>query len=114
IWPWHDCAVRGLCRFCGINSVQRSAGGSDLLTARGLGAGRVARVDQWFDDLGAAVKTAVDDPTYDRELFPMIISGNLPEGALDAQAELYARAAHEIAPIVEGRAGQEGLVAMNA
>jgi hypothetical protein len=114
IWSWHDCAVRGLCRFCGINLIQRTAGGSDLLTARAIGAGRIDRLDQWYVDLGTGVKIAVEDPTYQTELFPMIISGNLPDASLDLQAELYARAASEVAPLVAGRSGPEGLVAMTA
>jgi hypothetical protein len=114
IWTWHDCAVRGLCRFCGINQIQRTAGGSDLLTARAIGSGRTDRLDQWYVDLGMGVKIAVEDKTYARELFPMIISGNLPDASLDLQAHLYARAAREIAPLVAGRSGPEGLVAMTA
>jgi hypothetical protein len=114
IWSWHDCAVRGLCRFCGINLIQRTAGNSDLLTARAIGSGRVERLDQWYEDLRTGVKIAVEDPTYRGELFPMIISGNLPDASLDLQAELYARAAREVAPLVASRSGREGLVAMTA
>jgi hypothetical protein len=114
IWSWHDCAVRGLCRFCGINLIQRTAGASDLLTARAIGSGRTDRLDQWYTDLGMGVKIAVEDRTYEHELFPMIISGNLPDASLDLQAELYARAAREVAPLVAGRSGPEGLVAMTA
>jgi hypothetical protein len=114
IWPWHDCAVTQLCRFCGINRIQRRSGTGDLMTARDLGRGRSAALEAWFTDLAAAVKIAVDDPVYATELFPMIISGNLPDAALDRQAEIYAGIAREIVPLLGGRPGPEGLVATTA
>jgi hypothetical protein len=114
IWPWHDCAVTQLCRFCGINRIQRRTGNGDLLTARGLGRGRSEALEAWFTDLAAAVKIALDDPVYADELFPMIISGNLPDTALDRQAEIYADIARETVPLLGGKPGREGLVATTA
>lgn len=114
IWPWHDCAIARLCTFCGINSVQRRSGNGDLLTARGFGRGHSAALDAWFVDLAAAIKIAVEDPTYSTELFPMIISGNLPDALLDRQADLYAEVARDVAALLIDRAGPEGLVAMTS
>lgn len=114
IWPWHDCAVTRLCRFCGINRIQRQAGHGDLLTARELGRGHSDALEAWLTDLAAAVKIAVEDPVYATEFFPMIISGNLPDAALDRQAEIYADIAHEIIPLIGDKPGPEGLVATTA
>jgi hypothetical protein len=114
IWPWHDCAIGRLCRFCGINSVFRSAGSADLLTAKAVGAHDDPLFTSWLFDLTMAVKTAVTDPIYADVLFPMIISGNLPDPLLDRQADLYATIAREVAPLVAGLSGPEGLVAMTA
>ncbi len=114
IWPWHDCAIGRLCRFCGINSVFRSAGSADTLTARRAGSDDDAPFASWLFDLTMGVKTATADPIYANVLFPMIISGNLPDALLDRQAELYATIAREVAPLVAGQSGPEGLVAMTA
>lgn len=114
VWPWHDCAITQLCRFCGVNRVQRRAGGGDLLTARELGRSRSDAIEAWFADLAVAVKIAVGDPCYADELFPMIISGNLADGMLDRQAEIYADIAREIRPLLGDKPGHEGLVAMSA
>lgn len=114
VWPWHDCAIGPLCRFCGINQVQRISGNGDLLTARGIGAGNEEALHTWLADLQMAVKAAASDPTYDDELFPMIVSGNLPTPMLDRQAELYAVIAREMVPLLTGRTGSEGIVALTA
>lgn len=114
IWPWHDCAIGRLCRFCGINGVHKKAGNADLLTSRRVSGEDSEAFLTWLTDVRFAVVAAQADIVYSRELFPMIISGNLTNVRLDLQAELYARIAREIEPLVSSRAGPEGLVATTA
>jgi hypothetical protein len=114
IWPWHNCAISRLCRFCGINSIFRSAGAADLLTAEMVGDDHDGSFAAWLVDLTTAVKAAVTDPIYENALYPMIISGNLSDHLLNRQAELYTVIAGEVTPLVADLAGPEGLVATTA
>jgi hypothetical protein len=110
IWPWHDCAIGRLCRFCGVNTLANRHGRRDLLSARSS-TSVTADLPKWLDDLRFAVTVATDDAAYARELFPMIISGNLPNDQLELQAQIYAQIAAVVVPLLDGRAGPEGLVA---
>ncbi len=120
VWPWHDCAVSRPCTFCGINTVQKAAGrDADLLHALDLR--REPDADRaWLSIRGEvlgeiieAVGLALGDDCYRDEAHLIIISGNLADHQLDAQARIYADIAGEITARHPGRFA-EGAVAVTA
>jgi hypothetical protein len=120
IWPWHDCAISRHCTFCGINAVQKQAGpDADLLHA--LDMRREADADclwssvreQVLGEIAQAVGLAIDDECYRDHIHLIIISGNLADHQLDAQARIYADIAKAITQRHPGRFA-EGAVAVTA
>jgi hypothetical protein len=120
VWPWHDCSIGHACSFCGINAIQKRSGvdvdlihALDLRREQNVGEfwGRIrARV---LAEITEAVSLAIDDPCYNDEIHLILISGNLADHQLDAQALIYADIAESIA---RGRRGRfaEGIVAVTA
>jgi hypothetical protein len=103
IWPWHDCAISRPCTFCGINAVQKQAGRDvDLLHAlvmrHDLDADHLwlSVREQVIAEILEAVEAAIDDDCYRDEIHLIIISGNLADHQLDAQARIYADIAEAI------------------
>lgn len=120
VWPWHDCAIGKTCTFCGINSVQKKAGRNiDLIHA--LDWRRSANVlEQWeivrdgvLGEIVEAVALAIDDDCYRDEVHLILISGNLADDQLDAQALIYSEIAHAITSR-HPRRFAEGAVAVTA
>lgn len=120
VWPWHDCAISRPCTFCGINIVQKQAGrDADLLHA--LEMRRKLDADQvWSSvreaviaEITEAVGLAVDDDCYRDAIHLILISGNLADHQLDAQARIYANIAGAITRQHPGRFA-EGAVAVTA
>lgn len=120
VWPWHDCAITRPCTFCGINAVQKQVG-------RGVGrlhALEFRREDHadnlWssvreavLNEITEAVGLAINDECYRDEVHLIIISGNLADHQLDAQARIYAEIADAITRLHPGRFA-EGAVAVTA
>lgn len=120
IWPWHDCAISRPCSFCGINAVQKQTGRDlDLLHAlemrRELDADRLwlSVREQVLGEITEAVGLAIDDECYRDHIHLILISGNLADHQLDAQARIYADIAKAITQRHPGRFA-EGAVAVTA
>jgi hypothetical protein len=119
IWPWHDCAISRLCTFCGINAVQKQAGRDvDLLHA--LSMSRDDADQAWSSvresviaEIIEAIGLAIGDDCYRDAIHLIIISGNLADHQLDAQARIYADIAGAITHRHPGRFA-EGVVAVTA
>lgn len=106
VWPWHDCAISQPCSFCGINFVQKQATQSaDILHAikirRESDAYQVwlSRRKAVLTEIAESVGMAIDDDCYREGVHLIIISGNLADSQLDAQARIYA----EIATTIMGQ-----------
>ena len=120
VWPWHDCAITRPCTFCGINAVQKQVGrGVDRLHALEVRQEEDA-YKMWatvreavISDITEAVGLAIDDDCYRDEVHLIIISGNLADHQLDAQARIYADIALAITSKHPGRFA-EGAVAVTA
>lgn len=120
VWPWHDCAIGKTCTFCGINSVQKRAGRNiDLihsldwrLSANVIEQWTLVR-DQVIAEIVEAVELAIDDECYRDEIHLILISGNLADDQLDAQALIYCEIAKAITSRHPGRFA-EGAVAVTA
>ena len=120
IWPWHDCAISRPCTFCGINVVQKQAGRDvDLLHAlemrREPDADRVwsSVREAVIAEITESVGLAIGDDCYRDAIHLIIISGNLADHQLDAQARIYADIAGAITRRHPGRFA-EGAVAVTA
>jgi len=120
VWPWHDCAIGRACSFCGINTVQKHAGlDVDLLHALELrrepDADRRWRAvrEAVLAEITEAVGLAINDECYREEIHLILISGNLADHQLDAQARIYADIAAAITGLHPGRFA-EGAVAVTA
>lgn len=119
VWPWHDCAISKTCTFCGINSVQKTAGRNiDLVHA--LSWRNDDPIQRWesvrkslISEVIEAVDLAINDSCYSEEIHLILISGNLADNQLDAQALIYADLAEEITSRHCGRFA-EGVVAVTA
>jgi len=118
IWPWHDCAISKTCTFCGINAVQKQAGReADLIHATEFS--RDPDADRlWLSvrekvvaEIIEAVDLAIDDDCYRDEIHLILISGNLADHQLNAQARIYADIAAAITQRHPGRFA-EGAVAV--
>jgi hypothetical protein len=120
VWPWHDCAIGKTCTFCGINSVQKKAGRNiDTIHALEWRQSGDA-ISQWSQvrdgvlaELMEAVELSIDDDCYREECHLILISGNLADHQLDAQALIYAELANAITSRYPGRFA-EGAVAVTA
>jgi len=120
IWPWHDCAISRTCTFCGINAVQKQAG-QDVDLIHALEMRREPDADRlWLSvreqvvaEIVEAVSLAIDDDCYRDEIHLILISGNLADHQLDAQARIYADIAAAITQRHPGRFA-EGAVAVTA
>lgn len=120
VWPWHDCAITRPCTFCGINTVQKQAGrGVDRLHAiefrREEDAGRMwlSVREAVLGEITEAVGLAIGDDCYRDEVHLILISGNLADHQLDAQARIYGDIARAITSLHPGRFA-EGAVAVTA
>ncbi|WP_373653112.1 radical SAM protein [Schlesneria sp. DSM 10557] len=120
IWPWHDCAISRTCSFCGINAVEKKAGRNlDLIHAVDMR--REIDVDSYWltvrdevvSEILQAVDLAIDDDCYQDEIHLILISGNLADNQLDAQARIYADLANAITRRHPARFA-EGAVAVTA
>lgn len=120
VWPWHDCAIGQTCSFCGINAVQKGAGRDvDLLHALKLRRESDPK-RYWLEmreaalaEITEAVSLAINDDCYREEIHLILISGNLADHQLDAQAVIYADIADAITRTHPGRFA-EGAVAVTA
>ena len=118
IWPWHDCAISRPCTFCGINVVQKQTG-RDVDFLHALKMRREPDPDRlWLSvredvvaEITEAVELAINDDCYRDEIHLIIISGNLADHQLDAQARIYADIAGAITRRYPGRF-VEGAVAV--
>lgn len=120
VWPWHDCAIGRPCSFCGINAVQREAGRNvDHLHALELR--REPDAEHYWQSARAAVLAeiteavglSISDECYGKEIHLILISGNLADHQLDAQAKIYSDVALAITRQFPGRFA-EGAVAVTA
>ena len=120
VWPWHDCAIGQVCSFCGINNVQNRAG-RDVDLVHALDLRRESDVDEYWrgireevlTEITEAVALAINDDCYREEIHLILISGNLADHQLDAQAVIYADIAAAIIRRHQGRF-TEGAVAVTA
>lgn len=120
IWPWHDCAIGKACSFCGINSVQKKVGRNiDMIHSLDW-RHSVDAMSRWalvrdgvLAELMEAVDLSIDDQCYREEIHLILISGNLADHQLDAQALIYADLANAITSRYPGRFA-EGAVAVTA
>lgn len=120
VWPWHDCAIGQVCSFCGINAVQKQAGRKvDLIHALDfrrepdVGESWQGIREEVLAEITEAVALAIDDDCYRKEIHLILISGNLADHQLDAQAMIYADIAAAITRQHRGRFA-EGAVAVTA
>ena len=120
VWPWHDCAIGKTCSFCGINSVQKKVGRNiDMIHSldwrqSGDAMSRWLLVrDGVLSELIEAVDLSIDDDCYREDIHLILISGNLADHQLDAQALIYAELANAITSRYPGRFA-EGAVAVTA
>lgn len=112
ILPWKGCAISKSCLFCGVNTVTMKKE-SELLSAY-----EVAHKDQWREKGGAylsllkeSLEVAITDSCFNEHMHVILISGDLPNEALDLQTQIYCEIAQEIRPYIQGRA-TEGIVAV--
>ena len=120
IWPWHDCAIGQVCSFCGINAVQKGAG-RDVDLIHALKLKREPDVKRYWREMREivlaeiteAVSLAINDECYQEEAHLILISGNLADHQLDAQATIYADIAAAITTMYPQRFA-EGAVAVTA
>jgi hypothetical protein len=120
VWPWHDCAIGQTCSFCGINAVQKQAG-RDVDAVHALKIKREPDAllhwatlrDAVLAEIAEAVSLAINDDCYREEIHLILISGNLADHQLDAQAKIYAEIARVITTQHPGRFA-EGAVAVTA
>jgi hypothetical protein len=119
IWPWHDCAVKGKCSFCGINTIKKNINDSgDLLHAleiRELDADKLwdENKQEIVDEIIEAVNIAKEDKCFTEGIHLIIISGNLDNKQLNTQATLYS----DIAKGIDEKFGnifKEGIVVVTA
>jgi len=75
-------------------------------------------IDQWKQThtmslslIKEAVALAIQDPIYSKHAHVILISGNLADAHLDAQADYYSKIAKEIYPLVSERS-TEGIIAV--
>jgi hypothetical protein len=97
VWPWHDCAISRPCSFCGINAVHKHTGRNlDLLHARAIQHHTDALAhwnstrEEVVGEILEAIDAALDDECYRDEVHLILISGNLADQHLNAQAAIYA------------------------
>lgn len=119
IWPWHDCAVKGKCSFCGINTVKKNINDSgDLLHAlelKNLNADLFWKEnkDRIIDEIIESIDIAKDDKCFINGIHLIMISGNLENTQLNIQARIYA----DISRAIKTKFGNifnEGIVAVTA
>jgi hypothetical protein len=120
IWPWHDCAIKKACTFCGINSVQKRVGRNiDTIHALELRRSGDA-ISEWsqvrdgvVSEVMEAVELSIDDTCYRDECHLILISGNLADHQLDLQTLIYSELANAITSQYPNRFA-EGAVAVTA
>jgi len=116
VWPWHDCAVRGTCSFCGINKVSHATSQQEFSS---LAIRDSSAIDAWttqeeryLGELAHAVEIALQDQCYDVHM--ILISGNLADEQLDDQATIYGRIAAALRSLPSSHRFTEGIVAVTA
>lgn len=120
VWPWHDCAISQTCSFCGINAVQKQVG-REVDHIHALDLRREEDADECWHrirsevlaEITEAVSLAIDDDCYREEIHLILISGNLADHQLNAQAIIYADIAAAITSQHRNRF-VEGAVAVTA
>jgi len=120
IWPWHDCAIKQACSFCGINAVQKQVG-REVDIIHSLKLRNRQNLQAYWDEIGQSVideitesvNLALSDPCYSQEIHLIMISGNLADHQLDTQAIIYSDIAREISKQNPTRFA-EGIVAVTA
>lgn len=120
VWPWHDCAISKTCSFCGINTVQKKVGWEvDKIHALDLRQ-MVDATEYWnkkrsevLAEIKESVGLAINDECYHKEIHLILISGNLADHQLNAQAVIYADIAAAITSQYRNRFA-EGAVAVTA
>lgn len=118
VWPWHDCAISQTCTFCGVNKVDASQGhrAAPFTSRRRSGsalADWAAIRDHFLAELVEAVEIALQDECYAHHAHLILISGNLRNDELDAQADIYADMAACLTRHFPARFS-EGIVAVTA
>jgi len=118
VWPWHDCAVRGTCSFCGINKVSHTTTQEEFssLAIRDSSAIEAWTMQQehYLRELTHAVENALQDQCYDEHVHMILISGNLADEQLDDQATIYGRIASALRNMPGSHRFTEGIVAVTA
>lgn len=118
VWPWHDCAVRGTCSFCGINKVSHATSLDEFssLAVRNSSAleAWTTHQERYLQELTVAVETALADQCYDEHVHMILISGNLADDQLDDQAAIYGRIASALRTLPGSHRFTEGVVAVTA
>lgn len=119
IWPWHDCAIKGKCSFCGINTLnKKNNNGEDMMHALELG--QINAEVYWKDrgddvkkEICEAIELARYDECFTEGIHLIMITGNLDESQLNLQAQIYADISYEITKEF-GPIFREGIVAVTA
>jgi hypothetical protein len=118
VWPWHDCAVRGTCSFCGINKVSHTLSQTEFSS---LAIRDASALEAWttyqepyLRELTRAVEKALADQCYDEHVHMILISGNLADDQLDDQATIYGRIASALRSLPGSHRFTEGIVAVTA
>ena len=108
IIPWKGCAISKGCRFCGINN---------FVNQEDLSAHKISRdksiwnriCDQYLDHLEEAVSIAAKSDCYKEHAHVILIAGNLDNSSLDFEAEVFAKIAARIKPLIRD-ISEEGVV----
>lgn len=108
IIPWKGCAISKSCRFCGINHFVKK----DELSAHNIS----KNPDIWkkvqplyLNALREAVSIAKESDCYKEHAHVILIAGNLSNGCLDLETEIFAQIVEQIETIVHD-ISQEGVV----
>lgn len=114
ILPWRGCAISRQCAFCGINKISALAEKLYRPTAFEISHSPTdwdRNESRYLSLLSEAILAARDDEIYADHLHTIMISGNLSDPLLDFEAEIYARIARRINPLLDGYS-TEGLIAV--
>ncbi|MFM0350344.1 radical SAM protein [Paraburkholderia sp. RL17-347-BIC-D] len=113
IIPWKGCLISSVCRFCGVNSVAVK-NPSDALHAAHLRPGALgweAARTSYLGNLSESIDLALQAECYSEHMHVILISGNLPDGQLDEQADIYCDITAHIKDQVAPKS-TEGIVAV--
>lgn len=110
IIPWKGCAISKSCKFCGINNFVKS----DDLSAHKISKNnnewnRIC--EEYLSNLEEAILLAKKSRCYKEHAHVILIAGNLDNKNLDFEAEIFAKIAKKVSPLVRDISA-EGVVAV--